>query len=236
MYEKKRILAIIPARGGSKGLIGKNNKLLNGKPLISWSIDQAKKSSFIDEIFVSTDCENLAMTSGNYGIDVPFLRPSILASDTASSTDVVFHVLSYFENKGKEFDYIILLEPTSPLRKHDDIDSAIRIAISNKSSDGVISLGEVHMEHPMIVKKVNEHGRIVSYINNVDKINQRQQADKAYFPYGVVYLIKTEVFKKEKSFYTNNMIPFFIERWQNYEVDDIVDFDIIELLLKEYLK
>ena len=236
MYKNKRILAIVPARGGSKGLPGKNNKMLNGKPLIAWSIEQAKESNLIDEIFVTTDCIEIAKTAKNYGIDVPFLRPEKLANDTSSSVDVAAHVLSNFENEDIFFDYIILLEPTSPLRKKDDIDSAIHLAINNETADGVISLGEVHMEHPMIVKKVNDSGKISSYIKNVDKIDQRQQTDKAYFPYGVVYLIKTEVFKKEKSFYTDNIIPFFIERWQNYEIDDIIDFNIIELLIKKYLK
>jgi CMP-N-acetylneuraminic acid synthetase len=233
MYNNKSILAIIPARGGSKGLPKKNILHLCGKPLIGYSIEQAKTSKYIDEIFLSTDCELIANTAKEFGIDVPFLRPDELAQDSSSSMDVVMHVLSYFENQNQFFDYILLLEPTSPLRKKDDIDNAIQLVISNNKADGIISVGEVHMEHPMIVKKINQEGKIQSYIDDVKKISQRQQADKAYFPYGVVYMVKTDVFKKEKSFYSNNNVPYFIERWQNYEIDDIYDFIAIEAILSK---
>lgn len=233
MYKSKSILAIIPARGGSKGLPDKNIKLLCGKPLIGWTISQAKASKYIDEIFVTTDCHKIADVAKQFGITVPILRPKELATDSASSMDVVDHVLSYFKEEGKHFDYIVLLEPTSPLRKKDDLDAAIKLAVDNETSDGVVSLGEVHMEHPMIVKKINEKGKITSYIDEVKKITQRQQADKAYFPYGVIYMIKSEVFKREKAFYTNNIAPYFIERWQNYEVDDIYDFIAIESILNK---
>lgn len=233
MYLNKKILAIIPARGGSKGLPEKNIKPLCGKPLIGWTIEQAKECKYIDSIFVTTDNERIANTAKSFGVDVPFLRPAELAKDTSSSMDVVEHVLSHFENKHVNFDYILLLEPTSPLRKKNDLDAAIQLAIENESSDGIISLGEVHMEHPMIVKKINEKGKITPYINDVIKISQRQQADKAYFPYGVIYMIKTDIFKKEKAFYTNNILPYYIERWQNYEVDDIYDFIAIEAILKK---
>lgn len=233
MYNNKTILAIIPARGGSKGLQDKNIKDLCGKPLIGWTIEQSKASKFIDEIFVSTDSLKIANVAKEFGVNVPILRPEELAKDSSSSMDVVDHVLSYFENINTFFDYILLLEPTSPLRKVDDLDSAIKLAVENESVDGVISLGEVHMEHPMIVKKLNQKGKIESYIENVKKISQRQQTDKAYFPYGVVYMIKTKVFKNSRTFYTNNVIPYFIERWQNYEVDDIYDFIAIEAILKK---
>lgn len=233
MDNTKKILAIIPARGGSKGLPKKNIKPLCGKPLLGWTIEQAKASKYIDEIFVSTDCQKIADVAKQFGVNVPFLRPSELAKDTSSSMDVVEHVLAHYTKEKVQFDYILLLEPTSPLRKKGDIDAAIELAITNKTADGVVSLGEVHMEHPMIVKKINPEGKIISYIDDVKKISQRQQADNAYFPYGVIYMIKTDVFKREKAFYTNNIIPYFIERWQNYEVDDIYDFIAIEAILNK---
>lgn len=227
----EKIICIIPARGGSKGLPGKNVKDLRGKPLIAWTIEQAQKSKYIDTIFVSTDDPEIAAVSKTFGVEVPFLRPEYLASDSASSVDVVSHVLDYFETIGKCFDIIILLEPTSPLRKDNDIDTAIELLLRIDTADGLISMGEVHMEHPMIVKKINSGGRIEPYIKDVEKISRRQQADKAYFPYGVIYMIKNVVFRREKSFYTNNVIPYIIERWQNYEIDDIYDFYAIEALM-----
>lgn len=231
MYLDKKILAIIPARGGSKGLPEKNIRILADKPLITWTIEQAKECIFIDEVFVTTDSEKIANAALECGLNVPFLRPSHLAQDSSSSMDVVEHVLCYYESINLYFDYIILLEPTSPLRKRNDLDKAIQLAINNDNADGIVSLGEVHMEHPMIVKKINDNGYIIPYIDNVKKITQRQQADKAYFPYGVIYMIKTSIFKKERAFYTNNVLPYFIERWQNYEVDDIYDFIAIEAIL-----
>lgn len=231
MYNSSRILAIIPARGGSKGLPGKNIRPICGKPLIVWTIEHAITSKYIDEVFVSTDSPDIAEVSERFGVRVPFLRPAELAADTSSSMDVVEHVISTYESRNVHFDYIVLLEPTSPLRKPDDLDRAIELAGTNPDADGVVSLGEVHMEHPMIVKKISESGKIVPYIQKTALITQRQQADKAYFPYGVIYLIKTNVFREKKSFYTENIIPFFIERWQNYEVDDIYDFIAIEAIL-----
>src|SRR5664280_2509033 len=125
MIKGKKILAIIPARGGSKGLPGKNIKLLSGKPLIGWTIEQSRKSQYIDEIFVSTDSIEIARVSEEFGVKVQHLRPDYLASDGASSMDVISHVISHYEANGSSFDFIILLEPTSPLRKENDIDQAI---------------------------------------------------------------------------------------------------------------
>lgn len=136
-------------------------------------------------------------------------------------------------SKNNQFDYIVLLEPTSPLRKKDDLKKIIEKAVDHAEADGLITLGEVHMEHPMIVKKLDENGKLTPYIQEIKKITQRQQADKAYFPYGVAYVIKTDVFKKEKTLYTDNIIPYFIERWQNYEVDDKYDFLCIEAIFAE---
>ena len=231
MYKDKKILAIIPARGGSKGLVGKNIKPLCGKPLIGWTIEQASDSNYIDKILVSTDCPEIAETSSKFGIKVPELRPDELSTDTSSSVDVVMYHIETLKDSGSTFDYIVLLEPTSPLRKKGDIDKAIKKAIDNPSADGIISLGEVHMEHPDIIKKISKKGVIAPYFQKEKKINQRQELEKVYFPYGVIYMIKTNIFKEKKAFYTKNIIPYLVERWQNYEIDDIYDFLCIEAIL-----
>jgi len=212
-------------------LFKKNIMPLNGKPLMGWTIEQAKNCGYVDEIFISTDCPDIAKVSEQFGVRVPTLRPSELATDTASSMDVVEHVLNFLESAGKAFDYIVLLEPTSPLRKKDDLAKAIKQLIDDGHADGIISVGEVHMEHPMIVKRITADNRICPYIQDVQKISQRQQVDKAYFPYGVIYMVKTSVFKAKKVFYTDNVMPYLIERWQNYEIDDIWDFICVEAIL-----
>lgn len=236
MYYNKKILAIIPARGGSKGLPGKNIKPLLGKPLIGWTIEQAQASQYIDEIYVSTDSEEIAAVANSFGVSVPELRPEVLAGDQVTSAAVVLHILDKLKKEDKEFDYFMLLEPTSPLRKNDDLDLAIQIAIQNPTKSGVTSIGEVHMEHPLIVKKIDADGKMTPYIDTTTKINQRQQTDKAYFPYGVVYLVKVEDFIQNNQFYGENTIPYIIERWQCYEMDDIYDFLAIEAILNYQIK
>ena len=125
MYKNKRILALIPARGGSKGIKDKNIIELCGKPLIAYSIDAAKNSKYIDDILVSTDSEKIAEVAKKYGARVPFLRPYELATDTSTTLDVVLHAIDYVNKEEKKYDTLILLQPTAPLRKTEDIDSAI---------------------------------------------------------------------------------------------------------------
>ncbi len=230
MYKGKRVLAIVPARGGSKGLPGKNIRPLAGKPLIGWTLESALKSKYLDEIFVSTDSQKIADVAESFGVKVPELRPEELASDTATSASVVLYTIEYFRKQGKDFDYIILLEPTSPMRKEDDIDNAIALACDNPEKAGVVSLGEVHMEHPSIVKRIDDNGVIEPFCDN-RHYTQRQQFSKAFFPYGVVYLVKTDYFEKNQLFYGKDSLPYFIERWQCYEVDDIYDMIAIESII-----
>ena len=232
MYNEKKILAIITARGGSKGLTGKNIRVLHGKPLIAWTIEQAKNSSLIDKLIISTDSIEIAHVSEQYGVEVPELRPAYLSTDDASSMDVLTYVLHKEEQSGYTYDYLMLLEPTSPLRKNGDLDNIIRLAVDNPDRDGVVSVGIVQLEHPMIVKKVSSKGVIIPYISDITESYQRQQHDEALFPYGVGYMIKSAVFKEKHKIYTSNILPYYIERWQNYEIDDIYDFRCIETIME----
>ena len=232
MYKKKKIIAIIPARGGSKRLVNKNIRNLNGKSLIEWTIASAKSSKLLDKIFVSTDSKKIRDISVRLGIDIPFMRPSELARDDSPSWMAVIHTLDEFKAIGENFDYIALLEPTSPLRKKNDIDKAIKKIIQNSKAESLISLGEIHLEHPLIAKKIHLKKHIKPYIDVKKKIHQSQQLDKAYFPYGVIYLSSTKSYYKNKSFYLNKTIPYLIDRWQNYEIDDILDFRIVENIMK----
>ena len=232
MYKVYKTLAVVTARGGSKGLLGKNVKVLNGKPLIAWTLEQVKNSQFIDKLVVSTDSGEIAKVCEAYGVKVPQLRPDYLATDNASSMDVLEYTIQNEENDGCVYDYIMLLEPTSPLRKKGDLDNIIKLAGDNPTRDGVISVGEVQLEHPMIVKKIAENGAIIPYLSENIKIYQRQQYDEALFPYGVGYLIKNSAFRKAHTIYTDNVIPYFIERWQNYEIDDIYDFKCVETIMQ----
>jgi CMP-N-acetylneuraminic acid synthetase len=232
MYNGKKIIAIIPARGGSKGLPYKNIKNMNGKPLIAWTIESALSSKLLDRIFVSTDDKEIRDVSVKIGLDIPFMRPSKFAQDSSPTWELVIHALDKFKKLGEDFDYIALLEPTSPLRKKNDIDNAIKILLDNFKDDTLVSVGEIHTEHPKIVKKLDSKGYVKQYINSKNQFYQRQQFDKAYFPYGVIYLSKVDTFYVQKKFYTDKTIPYEIERWQNYEIDDFLDFKIIEEIIK----
>lgn len=232
MTNNKTILALIPARGGSKGISKKNIKPLLGKPLISWTIEQAKKSKYFDRIIVSTDSEEIAEVAKEYGAEVPFLRPKELARDDSPTSDAIIHALNWFEKREEYFDIVVLLEPTSPLRRENDLDNAIELFIKNiDKADSLVSVGKVYLENPYIMKKI-EHGYAKSFIEIDENIYQRQQLPKVYFPYGVIYLSKVDAFKKYKTFYQEKTVPYFIERWQNYEIDDMWDFICIEAILK----
>lgn len=233
MYRNRRFLAIIPARGGSKGLPRKNIKNLCGKPLIAWSIERALNSKYVDEVMVTTDCKDIANIAKRYGANVPFLRPDYLATDTATTFDAVRHTIDYYKTEeNKEFDYIVLLEPTSPLREKDDIDNMIEKIIQKEDSfNSIVSVGEVH-EHPSIMKKIVNKDFLENYCQELEMTHRRQDNTPAYFPYGVAYIVKISTFLKEKTFYSKRNTFYKIKRYQCYEIDDIYDFLAIENIMK----
>jgi len=236
MIQGKTILAMIPARGGSKGLPRKNILPLLGKPLIAWTIEQGLASKYLDKVMVSTDDEEIARVAREYGAEAPFLRPAELATDTATTIAAIHHALAFYEERGIDFNYLALLEPTSPLRAGGDIDKSIKLLIDHEAeADSLVSVGEVHMEHPSIVKKI-ENNYVKPYEPTGEIITRRQDLSKAYFPYGVIYLSKITSLKATNTFYQERTIPFFIQRWQNYEVDDIFDLICIEAILNHKIQ
>lgn len=232
MINGKPVIAIIPARGGSKGLPGKNIRELCGKPLIAWTIEKAKKSKHLDVILVTTDSSEIAGIAKNYGADVPFLRPSDLAGDRASTHDVIFHALAHYrETQGREFEYTVLMEPTSPLREDDDVDRMLE-ALDGRAEafDAIVSVGEVS-EHPSIMKRlVGDH--MEPYCSELTQTTRRQDNVPAYFPYGVAYIAKTAELLRESTFYMRRCLPFVIKSYQNYEIDDVYDFLCVENVMK----
>lgn len=233
MYSNHSILGIIPARGGSKGLPQKNIKEIGGKPLIAWTISKANKSQYLDDVVVSTDCSEISDVAVAANGNVPYLRPDHLASDTASSVDVVLHVLDEQEKRfGKVYDYIVLLEPTSPLREDDDIDNMIKKLIDSKeNNDSICSIGEVGA-HPVITKKIQGDNVVPYFSSDEISATRRQDLQRAFFPYGVAYMVSVEAFKREKTFYTSKNTYYEIKRYQCYEIDDIYDFIVTERIME----
>jgi CMP-N,N'-diacetyllegionaminic acid synthase len=225
-----RTLGVIPARGGSKGLPRKNIRPLLGKPLVAWTIDQTRASSLLDLTVVSTDDEEIAEIARQHGGHVPFLRPPELARDETPIIDVLRHLLQALEPQ--RFDVVALCEPTSPLRRPGDIDGALRLlAEHGDEADAVISVGEVHTESPFICKVV-EGLFIRPFVENEPVPYQRQQVRPVYFPYGIVYAAKSEALVSHGTFYQQRSLPFYLERWQNYEIDDLYDFLCVESIMR----
>lgn len=232
MIAEKKVLAFIPARGGSKGLPGKNIREMCGKPLIAWTIEKARKSRYLDTILVSTDSEDIAEVAREFGAEVPFLRPAELASDIASTYDVIRHGLAYLKEKhGTEYDYIVLLEPTSPLREDDDIDRMLESLLANADEfDSIVSVGEV-TEHPSIMKRLVGK-RMEAFCPELRQTTRRQDNAAAYFPFGVAYIAKTPTLLEENTFYTQRCTYYEIQRYQNFEIDDIYNFLCVEAVMK----
>lgn len=234
MINGKKILCLIPARGGSKGLPRKNVLPLMGKPLISWTIEQALACRYIDTVLVSTDDFEIADIAKGAGAEVPFLRPAEFAADSSPVSDTILHALRYFEGQGKTYDLLILLEATSPLRGNADLDRAIESMANNwETADCLVSVGKIHLENPYITRLLT-NGFVKPFIES--NCFQRQQLPSVYFPYGVIYASKIDTFVQYLSFSQPRTIPYEIERWQNYEIDDVYDFVCIEAILKMKLR
>lgn len=231
MYKNKKILAIIPARGGSKGLPGKNIRPLMGKPLIAWSIEHAQKSKYIDEIFISTDSREIADVAEKYGAPCPELRPEYLASDKSPSSEFIVYTLNKYINEGKSFDYFILLEPTSPLRDVEDVDRSIEMIVDNPENDSIVGVAMSGTIHPSYMVTVNNEGRLQPYAPG-ERAHRRQDLPKVYFFEGSVYVSKVSAFLEKRSFYHDKTLPYIVPEWKSHEVDDIVDFNIIETIMK----
>jgi len=232
VYNNRSFIGIIPARGGSKGLPGKNIRPLCGKPLIAWSIEAGLQSSFMDHVMVTTDDQEIAAVARQFGAAVPFLRPKKLADDRSPTFDAVKHALDHYRDREhREFDYVVLLEPTSPLRERGDIDAMIRRLVDHEDRfDSIVSIGEVH-EHPSIMKKIDGDS-LSPYCEDLGRTTRRQDNPPAYFPYGVAYITRTGTLLAEKTFYPARTTFFSIKRHQNYEIDDIYDFLAIENIMK----
>jgi CMP-N,N'-diacetyllegionaminic acid synthase len=231
MINDLSVIAVIPARGGSKGLPGKNIRPLLGKPLIGWSIEQAFASKYIDEVVVSSDCPEIIEISRKFGANVPFKRPAKLASDNSTTIDVLIHCLDWFEEKNKSFDILVLLEPTSPIREVSDIDNSLRILIS-KEQGSVVSVCKTEGQNPAFCFKKNDDSKINPYLEIQPTNLRRQEIEPVYFLDGTIYSSFTSSLRNQKSFYHNCTFGFEVPKWKSLEIDDIVDFSMVESVMR----
>ncbi|MBE6087265.1 MAG: acylneuraminate cytidylyltransferase family protein [Clostridium beijerinckii] len=226
-------LAIIPARSGSKGLENKNIKLLNNKPLISYTIEAALKSSVFSDVLVSTDSEEYKRIAEIYGAWVPFLRSKELAEDTTSTNDVIENILITLEKMGEKYDNFMILQPTSPLRDENDIKAAIDL-FGEKDANSVVSMCEC--EHPPIfTTQLSNEKHLDGFLSNL-KYTRRQELNRYYRLNGAIYLAKVDYFKKYKDFYREKSYAYIMDKYKSVDIDDINDFIYAEFLMKTHKK
>ena len=227
-------LAIIPARSGSKGLKDKNIKLLNGKPLLAYSIEAAKKSELFDEIMVSTDSQEYANIAKQWGANVPFLRNNELSNDTASSWDVVKDVICQYKNLGFEFETVTLLQPTSPLRSGIDINKAYQV-LEDKNANFVVSVCE--MDHsPLWSNIIPESGLMDKFINEEIASMPRQKLPKYYRINGALYVIKVEHLMNSDKLYDKNTYSLVMDKDKSIDIDSEFDFKMAEFLISKNIE
>lgn len=225
---RKNILAIIPARSGSKGLKNKNIKLLNGKPLMAYTIEAAKESNIFDDIVVSTDSEEYAEIAKYYGANIPFLRPDFLSEDSTSTEDVIMHLLNYYISNGKKFEYFMILQPTSPLRSSEDIKTSLNM-LKERNANAIVSVCEC--EHsPVITTKLDNDMRLDGFLKEITGV-RRQDFDNYYRINGAIYLCKVDYYLQYKNFYDKDCYAYVMDRKKSIDIDDIYDFKFAEIML-----
>jgi len=223
---KPKILALIPARGGSKGLSRKNVLNLNGKPLIGWTIEAAQKSKYISKVVLSSDDKEIIEVAKRMRCEVPFIRPASLAQDNSTSIDVVLHALENLE----EFDYVVMLQPTSPLRNTEDIDSCIKYVL-DQDINMCVSVTKAD-KSPFWMYWIKDE-KLTPILSQKKMILRRQELPASYVLNGAIYVAKVSKFLEVKTFFTEDTHSFVMPKERSLDIDDIYDFKLCEILLEK---
>lgn len=232
MPDKKKILAIIPARGGSKGIPKKNIIPLAGKPLIAWTIDAAKKSKYIDKVVVSSDDDEILKVATKFGAE-SIKRPTKLATDTALPEPLIFQVMNYLKEKeGYVPKIIVYLQPTSPLRDTVDIDSSIEM-ILNKKATAIISVHELEKKY-LKTFITDEYGYLKGSVNNKYPFMNRQQLPNIYMPNGIIFAITRKEFMKTGQLFSNKTAPYIMTPEKGFDLDTLEDLKEIKTIFKNW--
>jgi len=228
MYKNKRILCTINARGGSKGIPGKNIRELGGLPLIAWSIREARRSAYLDRVIVSSDDAAILAVARAHGAETPFVRPAELARDDTPGVDPVLHAVAALAPDS--YDYVVLLQPTSPLRQVEDIDGAI-----TRCLDGgwpcCISVTQPE-KSPYYMFRMDEGARLSPVIEQQSFHTCRQTLPKVYAPNGAVYVANCAWLAQTRSYLTPETRGYEMPRERSLDIDELLDFELCELMLK----
>ncbi len=223
-----RILAIIPARAGSKGIKDKNIKAVNKKPLIYWTIREAKKVASIKKLIVSTDSKKIANIARKYGAAVPFIRPKKYAMDNTLGVKTVLHALSNLDHQN--FDYILLLQPTSPLRVAKDINGIIKFVLKNNLKSAVSV--SIVKDHPELIYNLSKSNKITKSFKQYNSVKIRQRYKKLYKINGALYMAQKKWLLKNKDFLKKDTYGYVMPYERSIDIDEIQDLKLAELILR----
>jgi len=226
----KKVLAIIPARGGSKGVPRKNIREVAGKPLIAWTILEARKSMYIDRIIVSTDDQEISDVAQQWGCEIPFMRPEHLAQDNTPGIEPVIHAIESLPG----YDYVVLLQPTSPLRTIEDIDGCIELCAS-KVACSCVSVTEPD-KNPYWMFTIDVHGKMQPLLEGKTLISRRQDLPAVYALNGAVYVADAKSIVETRSFITDDTVPYIMSKNNSIDVDTETDLIVAEIFLKRIHK
>lgn len=227
-----RVLGLITARGGSKGIPGKNIAPVGGKPLIAWTLEAAAASHCLDRTILSTDDEEIAEVCRDWGVEAPFQRPPHLAQDDSSHIGVVLHALEWLAaNDSYKPDYVMLLQPTSPLRTAEDIDAAVNLA-EEKNAVAVLSVVETH-DHPFLVRAITSDKTLANFVECDLEYARRQSLPVAYAINGAIYLNKRESLLSCRGFEPAGTIPYVMPPERSLQIDSPWDLHLCDLALRD---
>jgi len=229
---KPNVVGIITARGGSKSIPKKNITLVGDKPLIAWTIEGALQSHSLSRVIISTDDEEIAAVSRQWGAEVPFMRPEELARDDSPHVPVVVHAVEWLESQGDlPPDYIMLLQPTSPFRSAEDIDAAIDLACE-KDADAVVSVCPTR-DHPYLSREITSDGKLLSFVPTPEGYLRRQAFPLVYALNGAIYLVRRKVFLEGRTWFPECTYAYVMPPERSLDIDSPWDLYIADLILKD---
>ena len=234
MSKEINLLAVTLARGGSKSIKNKNITIINGKPLIEYTIAEVKKSKYITDYIVSTDSKKIMKVVNKLNVQTPFLRPKKISNDKSTSVDALKHALKFMEKKNKKkYDYVIEVMCTNPLKNVNDIDKCIEIIQKNKSAESVIAVHQLFDHHPARIKKIVK-GKIVDFC--VKEINESRRQDLkplAFIRSGSIYIMKRDyLLKKNKRYGGHNSFAYILPNERALNIDTPIDLELAKILIK----
>jgi CMP-N,N'-diacetyllegionaminic acid synthase len=233
---KLKVLAVIPARGGSKGVPRKNIRIVAGKPLIAYTIETALAvRHLVHRIVVSTDDEEIAAISRKFGADVPFLRPAYLSGDQVPTLPVLQHAVRLLEAEDHiRFDWILLLQPTAPLRTPRDVETALDLSRTG-GTDSVISVTQLIAAHPIQAKRIENNRLLPYYLEEKEGTRRQDLQPPAYIRNGAIYLTRRDVLMEKNSIWGDSIHPYVMPAERSINIDSEMDLKLLELVLKSDL-